>query len=561
MTQNTFFGIPVKGAGYFAITVLIAAIATPGCTSSDKEQTPAAPSPVKADIAAAESENAIVAATDLPDEFDELSPSILNKVYFEVDDFLLAGKTNEANAVFTNAFTDPEYDQVKDRLFGSMMRFFIYTRQYETAQSVYLNALRLTPDIAEPGFDTIYGAYLNEGDYAKALTWARVLTTQEIPERLRPTAAIWLIDSLVRTDSKDEAAREIIAALAEFPANTLAGRFTALAQEEVAAGDSAFAAKIFAAITSSRHKDAPEFKAMTLTFPIRLAAAAGEWDKVAVTIAEIIAEVPDQPLLQAVNFANQTARRAKNTEAVEKIASAIILDERSAAKEQTRNTAAREWVGVLFAAGTDSSRKTEYPARLAKLIQIKLPARQIYGIFSRYFYEILGDEDREILKEVVPIADSIYPMLADESSQETLTSHLLDASFLLNDYERALSILEKGFKDREEDWHKIAIVKVKAHIALSKNETDAAVALFREFMGMLKDEDTADPVTDVVYGKSTLLGDNEKRIGDIYAAADRNDEAAAAYAAAKAHYETALQAEKISDATKAYIEGQIKAVE
>ena len=560
MKSNTISDILTKTVNLFTAAALVSMFATASCTTNEnnKKETVVPEPATDAVVATAEP---TVATPDAPDEFGEIAPSILNKIYFEVDDLLQAGKTNEANAVFAEAFDNPEFAQFKGRLFDNHMRFLLFTRQFETAQSAYLNALRVAPEIAEPGFDTIYGAYLNEGDTTNALVWARVLTTQDIPDRLRATATGWLIDSLVRTGEKDEAAKEIIAALAKFPANALAGRLTTITQDAVSGGDSAFAEKVLDSIKASQHKDAPEFKALLLTLPIRLAAAAGNWDKAAALITTVMVDAPDQPLLQAVNFANQTARRAKNLGAVEQIASAVILDERSAAKENTRNVAAREWVGVLFASGADSDRKTEFPARLEKLIQVKLPARQVFGIFSRYFYDILGDEDREILRAVVPIADRLHPQLTEESSQETLNSHLLDASFLLNDYERALSILEKGFKDREEDWHKIAIVKVKAHIALQKNDTDGAVALFREFMGMLGDDDTADPVTDVIYSKTTLLGDNEKRIGDIYTAAGRADDAAAAYAAAKAYYETSLQTAKISDATKEYIEGQMKAVE
>ena len=541
MNKNTSAGMTTATA---ALTLLFAAA---GCKQPSSDAAAAAPNadPVPAP------------APMMEEPYVEIDETPLNELYFSVDRLLLDGKTNEANAAFSAALDAPEFAKFKNRVFSTNIRFLLFTRQFDEAQSAYLNALRLSPEIAEPGFDTIYGAYLNEGDNDAALAWARVLATQDIGEHLRLTATGWLIDSLARTGDTDGAVAEITAALGKFPAAGLADKIASTAHDAVAAGNAGFAAKILAAVEASEKKDAPEFATLRKTLPIRIAAAEGAWDKAAAAVTTVIADTPDQPLQQAVSFAIQTARRAKNFAAVEQIASAVVLDERAAAKERTRSLAAREWVGVIFA--EDAARKAEYPARLEKLLQLKLPASQVFGIFTRYFYDIL--DDLEVLKAVVPIADKLYPQLADESSQQVLNSHLLDASFLLDDYDRSLALLNKGFQDRDEDWHKIAIVKVNAHKAHAEKRYDDAVKYFREFMGLLKDEDTADPVTDIVYSRETLLGNNEKRIGDILKEAGNADEAAKAYAAAKAHYETALTAEKISAPTKAYIEEQVRGLE
>lgn len=144
--------------------------------------------------------------------------------------------------------------------------------------------------------------------------------------------------------------------------------------------------------------------------------------------------------------------------------------------------------------------------------------------------------------------------------QDSLVSYQLDASFLIEDYDRALKILEKGVAERDAAWHKMAITKVKAHKALKDKQYDDAIKYFREFMETLSEEDTTDPVTDVVYSKLTLLGNNEKRIGDIYIEAGRSADAAKAYGAARDWYKKALGANKAGAETEKYIKEQIAAL-
>ena len=130
----------------------------------------------------------------------------------------------------------------------------------------------------------------------------------------------------------------------------------------------------------------------------------------------------------------------------------------------------------------------------------------------------------------------------------------------MDDYAAALAILEKGLPERDEAWHKMAIAKVKAHLALQNKQYDVAVKQFREFMDILPDEDQPDPASDVMYGKLTLLGNNEKRIGDIYVEAGNPDEAAKSYATAREWYEKALAANKAGQTTEDYIKAQIAAL-
>lgn len=505
---------------------------------------------------------AATAATDAAEVVQAMEPeipideSVLYDLYYEVDGLIQAGQTNQANTAFIAAFDNKEFEQLKEPLFNTMIRYFLFTGQFEAAKEQYLNALRLTPEIATPGFDTIYGAYMANGDVAGALDWAKVLATQDIGEDLRMTATDWLVSSLFRNGKLDEMGTEVTAAIEKFDAAKFAPILGRMGQEALGSENVTVAEQIVATIGASSKKNDPAMKEVITTLGIRIDAAKGDWKKIADRIPSLIVEVQDQQLQQAMTFAFQSARRAKRFEMIDAMAAPIVMDERAAQCDKTRYAAAREWVGVVFEG--ENKDLASFPSRIDKLMQVKLPPRQIYSIYSRHFYDIIGDI--AVLKECVVLVDKLIPMLTDQASQDALRSYQLDSCFLIEDYARALTILEKGLPERDEAWHKMAIMKVKAHKALQEKKYDEAVKYFREFMGTLKDEDTTDPVSDVVYSQATLLGNNEKRIGDIYQEAGNAAEAKKAYQAALEWYGKALETNKSGAETEAFIKEQIQAL-
>ena len=485
-----------------------------------------------------------------------IDDSILYDLFGEVDGLLMAGQTNQANARFTAALSDAAFKDLREPLFSSMIRYFLFTGQFDEAKTQYLNALRTDPEIARPGFDAIYGAYLEKGDAAGALEWARLLATQDIGDDLRMTATDWLLSSLARDGQIDEMAAAAATALEAFAPAAFAPVLVRIAHEGISGDKTEVAARLLDAIQASSKKDAPEMVVAVKTVEVRIDAARKEWKKIADRIPELVAEVPDAQLHSALQFAFQTARAAKRYDMVDAMSSPVVMDERAAKLERTFGLCANEWIGVLFEG--DPRDTASFPGRLAKLLQVKLDPRRAYSIYSRRFYEIL--DDKALIRECMPLVDSLIPLLPDEASQNGLRALQLDAAFLVDDYAAALAILEKGLPERDEAWHKMAIAKVKAHLALQNKQYDVAVKQFREFMDILPDEDQPDPASDVMYGKLTLLGNNEKRIGDIYVEAGNPDEAAKSYATAREWYEKALAANKAGQTTEDYIKAQIAAL-
>lgn len=207
--------------------------------------------------------------------------SVLYSLFSDIDNLMFEGNTNTANKLFLGAMEKEEFKELKEPLFNAMIRFFISTEQFKLAEEQYLSALRTMPEIAEPGFDTIYGAYLNAGDEEGALTWARILATQDIGEGLRLTADDWLINSLYRTAKYEEMAEVITEKIGIYETPKFASMVEMLGRRAVGEGNITVAEQVVDAIGMSGKKDQPDFARVMTSLGIYIDSGKGNWTEIA----------------------------------------------------------------------------------------------------------------------------------------------------------------------------------------------------------------------------------------------------------------------------------------
>ncbi|NLB69560.1 MAG: hypothetical protein GX804_07740 [Lentisphaerae bacterium] len=478
--------------------------------------------------------------------------SVLYSLFSDIDNLMFEGNTNTANKLFLGAMEKEEFKELKEPLFNAMIRFFISTEQFKLAEEQYLSALRTMPEIAEPGFDTIYGAYLNAGDEEGALTWARILATQDIGEGLRLTADDWLINSLYRTAKYEEMAEVITEKIGIYETPKFASMVEMLGRRAVGEGNITVAEQVVDAIGMSGKKDQPDFARVMTSLGIYIDSGKGNWTEIASRMPELVSMLPDTQLLPAIRQALRTAAKEGKVDMVDAMAGALLESDNAAKVPQTRFACAREWVSNVFRPGATGA--GAYPERFEKLMQIGLPAEQLFTIFANNFYNTLSDNS--VTESNLLLGEKLLPQLTDDAKQESMRLYILDLSFMVDDYDRALQLLEKGFSIHDENWHAMSIAKVRAHKAQKDGDYAAAVKHYRDFMGLLGEDDIIDPVTSITFSYSTLMGNNEKRIGDLWTEAGMAGEAAKAYAAANEWYVKALEGNKAGKETEEYINEQ-----
>jgi len=120
----------------------------------------------------------------------------------------------------------------------------------------------------------------------------------------------------------------------------------------------------------------------------------------------------------------------------------------------------------------------------------------------------------------------------------------LDCAFLAGDYAGALEALDAHKGVFDEDWQAVVRNKLKAHLAERAHRYEEAIALYRNHIESVKSfyrTGIEDPKDGSTVCREFVLGVNEKRIGDLWAALPAGAaESEAAYGRARVQYQAAL---------------------
>ena len=108
------------------------------------------------------------------------------------------------------------------------------------------------------------------------------------------------------------------------------------------------------------------------------------------------------------------------------------------------------------------------PVRLETLKQSGLDASTLYTLFTTHFYFTIDDTSPDTVKTLLHFGERLLPRLEKESQINDMKVKILDCSFVAEDYDSTIRILEAGVPDHDADWHGMAICKVKAHRALQQ---------------------------------------------------------------------------------------------
>lgn len=489
----------------------------------------------------------------------EVSESALQELYVRVSQTFDKGLTNEANQIFFGALQDEAYAPASTPIFCTLIRYLLATGQLELAQKTFLERLRTAPDDAIPAQDYIYGYLLDVGQPQAALDWAKALVQQDVPPAFRLAATGWLANGQLTGGDPEGSLATLSGALTDFPAADSVRLASALAQSALAGPlkNLPYAEGVVAAIEASPAKDSPEGRSAVWTLTLRLRAVRAEWSEIVESLPSAKGVVSDVDLMRALNFAYRLGVSTQASQALESISSTLVHDADLRGFASARTVSARQWVdcGLVGPNGGPAI----VSERLNALLSLEYPPSYVFMLYAQHFYDLIGTP--EILRENIALARRLRPLLSEPSDLAQLSALEMDGDFLLEDWDGALAILEAGLPDHDAAWHQLSITKVKAHKELSAGHFDEAAKLFRDFIGMLPDEEQPDPATGVVYTREMLGGMNEKRIGDFYAKAGEADKAAKAYEAARKWYADAAAKDKLGATTAERIEQLTKELE
>lgn len=478
---------------------------------------------------------------------------VLYKFFYDIEDLLVAGKTNEATAAFAAGLENKQICEAQPRIFLNYISYLCFIDQADEAEELYLNKLRTDEELASAGFEIIYSNYLYQNQPEKALQWAKILVDQPISLGLREMAFRWVVESLKATKSYEEIIALFDKYSSVFSANAIAQNVCSIIMSFEKQSDIPLIDK-FSEVLAKLEQDNNWVVTGNHVVELHKNYINAQWDVINMLIPEALKFVDDSIMQQElIKFVRKTKATGK-LDTAEMLLFTVIMEISPDTYPRTRMYAAREWVGIPVLKQDISW----YPARLAKLKKMGYAPRELYRIYSTYFFNIVSDT--KVLAEVCKFGEALLPLLAadDEGLANLLRTNLLDGYFLIKDYDKVIAMLEEGIPERDENWTKMTIAKTKADRAYDAKNFDEAIAQYSLFIELLlagEEETMPDPTSDIVYTKDSIAGKNYKRIADIQKEAGKSaEEIAVSIAKAKEAFTKAKEANTYGKATADYID-------
>ncbi len=458
----------------------------------------------------------------------------IGRIFMQAEEHLAGGRTNDAVAAIEAGLKDPALADSRQHLFSGLIRLLLFSGQTDAAKKRMLDAYQNDGQLAVGALGLIYSHFMEQGNNEAVVDWTeQVLAVSSLPGEVRRSMREWNLQAHLAL-KHDARVLEIVAQLIkEAPAgdalNILARAIDTLFEQKRIEQVQQVFQQISRVVTSETGT-----QTLVLNTRLRLLAAKDDWDGILSAFPAAAGKLPDADLQRLLGQILAQAKRGGRTDVSDTLCEAMI--EKAGDKPQTLQVAGRQWVENAM-----PKDPLALAARLERLQRAKLPVRQVCNLFMRHFYSVI--DQPAAVAAMKSLGARLVPLAEDDETRNSIRTMVLDASFVLEDYDTALEILQARIAGRDDAWHAMAISKVKAHQALKKQQPREAVKYFREFMATIvagKDQETSDPATGLVHSKEMILGRNARRIGDILAKIPDAESARKAYDEARGYYKQAL---------------------
>lgn len=444
-----------------------------------------------------------------------------------------------------NCMSKKKYADFRAMFFGQKVDLLLAQGKSQDAEQVVLDMWKSQAALAQSVFSRIDTFYKNKKDYAAEMAWAKRLIALDkvLPADCMAQALEWLLTAAVHAENEASIKESVLSVLKTLADAQSTQLLRTVLNDAVENSKFDVATSIIRVLSDEKISEGCTH--MVLGMKLRIVLGSGAWSQLTVAFVNCVGGLPDDELLQTMKQTFSALQKKGKSGLVESLALTVI--QRAPLKEKSVSQAARVWVDRGMAAN-----KKILPERLETLLNAKVNPEQVGMLFSQYFYETI--DDAAVVRKLCSIGEKILPECKDKTINEVVKVRLLDGAFIVENYDLAVEMLEKGIPGKDQQWHEMSIPKVKAHRALAKNQPREAIAYFRQFMdACLKSSQTEefDPTTGVAYSREWILARNENRIAGIYDSIKDTDAAKKSHEEAKRLFKLALEkAAKDPDALK-----------
>ncbi len=473
----------------------------------------------------------------------------LDALLAQTQDLQGQGRLPDAQKQIDKALADKRFAPHRNRLLEQKLSLLLALPDEAAAASLILPLWKQDEAFARILSERLFGHFQSLNNPAAGAAWsARLLdTVTTLGTESREQILGWLLTASVAAADPTVARTAVDRVLSLLPADRAAALLQGAFDRLLDTGQQAVAAPLAAHVAS--RSTAEPFANLVASVNLRCVLATGNWPTFPEAFATCVARLPDAQLAGHMRPAFLALKKANQPALLEQACHTVLFT--AAAKTNAANFAARLWIESGFAVD-----KRSLPSRLNTLLDQGLSPVPVGGLFDRYFYETIND--LELVRTLCAVGERILAHCSDTNTINNLKVKLLDGSFIVEDYDLTIQMLEAKIPGKDDAWHAMALPKVKAHRAMARKEPREAVKHFRAYMDYWIQSDQQeeyDPTSGIAYSREWILGRNANRIADLLETVPDKAAADQARAEAKAYFKVAIEkAAPDAEATKLILE-------
>lgn len=460
---------------------------------------------------------------------------LVEKKLSEIMDLQMQGKADVALQQLDTCLSLAKFKPHRSRFFSQKIELLLAINKEAEASDLIIATWKSDPVLAGSVFGRMQMHYQGTGNPALVIAWCqRLLDLGKIlPLESRHQVLTWKLAAAI-TAGGLPAIKEAVDQLMDQAEPLVA---SPLLQQQIEtliqSGKQPLAADMIAHVAAKKNLSVP-YQILISTMNLKLAIVKNDWTRTGAAFVACVEQLPDDALLALMQQTFSDLARYNQTPLIDQLCKQVIMI--ATTKTQSVQSAARRWVEM----GVKES-KALLPERLEFLLKNKLQVEQVGLLFDRYFYDMV--DTPAIIRKLCPVGEKMVSACKDPMILQAIKIKLLDAAFLIENYDLAVEMLEKGIPGKDESWHRMMLPKVKAHRALTQNKPLEAISYFREFMNAWRtdDEEEYDPTSGIAYSREWLMGRNAMRIAGIYEKIPDLENAKKAKEEAKNYFRIALK--------------------
>jgi len=453
-------------------------------------------------------------------------------------------KLDEANLLIDKSLNDKDFVNFKDRLIALKTGIFIRSDKVTEAEEFILAELMSEPEVVKEALSALFYHFNSTKVFDQSIMFTGKILNSKIalPDDMlasilseRLSAAIELNDTAIEKAAIDSIMRSV----------KESSKATAIIEPQmvnlIKKKNYTVAMELATYLQNAEGSD-DNYKNLAAIINIQCVIDSQNWAQLKPVYVSCLKQLPDSHLTKLMRYVFTNLRKANKNDLLKECAQLGMSS--TSDKAQSADYAARKWVECCFAED-----KSSLPASIIALEKTSVSPNQIGSIFDRYFYEVASDP--KIIKELCGIGSDLISKCTDENIANALKVKILDGAFIIEDYDLAVSMLEKGIPGKDKNWHDMSLPKVKAHRAQAQNNPREAVKYYREFMKCWETgekEEEFDPTSGIAYSKEWILARNASRIAEILQSIPDEAEAAKARDEARAYFKIAIEKAKEDEA-------------